>query len=247
MRSVTRRMLGRGGKTNSFWAWYSFKMSFWIVPESVGTLHPRRVGHAHIHGHDHRRRGVDRHRGAHRAQVDSREERLHVRQGVDGDSGPSHLSLGQRIVGVPSEQGGHVEGRREAVTAGAEQLLEAAVGVGGRAEAGELSHRPQARAVHGGVRTTGVGELARATPRPRGRTPARAGRPTWSRTCAWRFGERVEGVLPDARSAIPPYYFNIKVNPSDQSKSPAARRRLGQRVEEGAERSGSSNPRSEKT
>ena len=40
MRSVTRRMLGRGGKTNSFWAWYSFKMSFWMVPESAARATP---------------------------------------------------------------------------------------------------------------------------------------------------------------------------------------------------------------
>ena len=32
MVSRTRRIDGRGGKTNSFWAWYSFRMSFWSVP-----------------------------------------------------------------------------------------------------------------------------------------------------------------------------------------------------------------------
>ena len=30
--SVTIRIEGRGGKTNSFWAWNSLSMSFWIVP-----------------------------------------------------------------------------------------------------------------------------------------------------------------------------------------------------------------------
>src|SRR5438876_216398 len=30
--SVTRRMEGRGGKMYSFWAMYSFRMSFWRVP-----------------------------------------------------------------------------------------------------------------------------------------------------------------------------------------------------------------------
>jgi len=34
MVSRTRRIDWRGGKTNSFWAWYSFKMSFWRVPPS---------------------------------------------------------------------------------------------------------------------------------------------------------------------------------------------------------------------
>ena len=32
MVSRTRRMLWRGGNTNSFWAWYSFRMSFCRVP-----------------------------------------------------------------------------------------------------------------------------------------------------------------------------------------------------------------------
>ena len=32
--SRTRRIEGRGGNTNSFCAWYSFKMSFWSVPPS---------------------------------------------------------------------------------------------------------------------------------------------------------------------------------------------------------------------
>ena len=40
MRSVTSRTLGRGGKTNSFWAWYSFKMSFWIVPDRSARSTP---------------------------------------------------------------------------------------------------------------------------------------------------------------------------------------------------------------
>ena len=32
--SRTSRIDWRGGKTNSFWAWYSFKMSFCSVPPS---------------------------------------------------------------------------------------------------------------------------------------------------------------------------------------------------------------------
>ena len=30
--SRTSRIDWRGGNTNSFWAWYSFRMSFWRVP-----------------------------------------------------------------------------------------------------------------------------------------------------------------------------------------------------------------------
>jgi hypothetical protein len=41
MLSATRRMLGRGGKTNSFWAWYSFRMSFWSVPPRAARSAPQ--------------------------------------------------------------------------------------------------------------------------------------------------------------------------------------------------------------
>ncbi len=37
---MTRRTEGRGGKTYSFWAWYSFKMSFCRVPESAERSTP---------------------------------------------------------------------------------------------------------------------------------------------------------------------------------------------------------------
>ena len=52
MTSVTSRTDGRGGKTYSFWAWYSFKMSFWSVPEQRGPVDAGPVGHAHVHGED---------------------------------------------------------------------------------------------------------------------------------------------------------------------------------------------------
>ena len=40
--SVTRRTDGRGGNTYSFCAWYSFKMSFWMVPERSARATPVR-------------------------------------------------------------------------------------------------------------------------------------------------------------------------------------------------------------
>jgi hypothetical protein len=38
--SRTSRIDSRGGNTNSFWAWYSFKMSFWSVPPSFARVTP---------------------------------------------------------------------------------------------------------------------------------------------------------------------------------------------------------------
>ena len=40
--SATRRIDGRGGKMNSFCAWYSFRMSFWSVPPSAARSTPLR-------------------------------------------------------------------------------------------------------------------------------------------------------------------------------------------------------------
>ena len=40
MTSRTSRMLGRGGNTNSFCAWYSLRMSFWSVPPSRARSTP---------------------------------------------------------------------------------------------------------------------------------------------------------------------------------------------------------------
>ena len=39
--SHTSRTDGSGGKTNSFWAWNSFRMSFWMVPRSCFQSMPR--------------------------------------------------------------------------------------------------------------------------------------------------------------------------------------------------------------
>src|SRR6266566_5790914 len=39
--STTSRIEGSGGKIHSFCAWYSFRMSFWIVPRSVDQDAPR--------------------------------------------------------------------------------------------------------------------------------------------------------------------------------------------------------------
>ncbi len=40
MVSVTSRIEGRGGKMYSFCAMYSFRMSFWMVPESFSQAAP---------------------------------------------------------------------------------------------------------------------------------------------------------------------------------------------------------------
>ena len=126
-----------------------------------GPLDPGTVGHADVHGQEGRRGRVDRHRRRDATEVDVGEEPLHVGLRVHGHPGPADLAPGQGVVGVAPEERGHVEGRRQPVTTGPQQFLEALVGVGRRPESGELAHRPETRAVHGGVRPPGVGELSR--------------------------------------------------------------------------------------
>ena len=104
---------------------------------------------------------VDRHRCGDRAEVDVGVEVLHVAQGVDGDTGAADLTERPRRVGVVAHEGGHVEGGGETHAAVAEDLLEAGVGVLGRAEAGEHPHRPETRAVAGGVQASGERVLPR--------------------------------------------------------------------------------------
>jgi hypothetical protein len=59
------------------------------------------------------------------------------------------------MVGVVAHQRGHVERRREACLPVLEQVPEPFVGLLGRAEAGELPHRPEPASVHRRVDTAG--------------------------------------------------------------------------------------------
>ncbi len=160
MTSVTSRTEGRGGKTYSFCAWYSFKMSFWSVPERAARSTPVRSATPTYMASMGAAAELIVMDVETLPEIDAREQRLHVVLGVDGDTGPPDLSLRPGVVGVTAQQRRHVERGRQPVTAGTEQLLEAAVRVRGRAEPRELTHRPQAGAVHGGVGPSRVGVLA---------------------------------------------------------------------------------------
>ena len=91
---------------------------------------------------------VDRHRGRDLAERDAVEERLHVVERVDRHALAPDLAERARVVGVEAHQRRHVERGREAGLPVLEQVVEALVRLLGRAEAGELAHRPQAPAVH---------------------------------------------------------------------------------------------------
>ena len=140
---------------------YSLRMSVWIVPPSCSGGTPCSLGRDDVEGEQDRRRRVDRHRDGDLAERDALEERLHVVERVDGDALAADLAERAGVVGVVAHQRRHVERGREPGLAVVEQVAEALVGLLGRAEAGELAHRPEPAAVHRRVGAAGEGILAR--------------------------------------------------------------------------------------
>ena len=117
--SRTSRIDGRGGNTNSFCAWYSFRMSFCSVPPSAARGTPAASAWATYMAKITAAGELIVIDVVTVAQVDAAVEVLHVGQGVDGHAAPADLALGHRVVGVEPHQRGHVEGGRQPVAAGA--------------------------------------------------------------------------------------------------------------------------------
>ena len=117
-------------------------------PAQRGSLDALLLGHADVEREQHRRRAVDRHRGRDLAERDPVEQRLRVGERVDRHALAPDLAERAGVVGVVAHQRRHVEGRREAGLPVLEQVAEALVRLLGRAEAGELPHRPEPAAVH---------------------------------------------------------------------------------------------------
>jgi hypothetical protein len=89
------------------------------------------------------------------------EQHLHVAHRVDGDPAFADLAERQRRVGVVAHQGRKIEGGGEAGLPLLVEVLEALVGLGSRAEAGEHPHGPEPAAIHGGLHAPGEGVFAR--------------------------------------------------------------------------------------
>ena len=96
---------------------------------------------------------------------------------ADRHAAGAELALGHRVVVVVAVQGRHVVRDREPGATRRDQLLEAVVGVLGRAEAGEHAHRPQPAPVAGGMdaaregRLTGQAQVVDLVPAGRRRHP----------------------------------------------------------------------------
>src|SRR5262249_4661222 len=104
---------------------------------------------------------VDGHRCGDPPEVDVPEQILEVGEGVDRRASLSYLTCTSRVIRVASHQGGQIKSRAQPVAAGAQDLLEASIGVLRRPEPGEHPHGPRLRAVHRGVGSPGVREQAR--------------------------------------------------------------------------------------
>ena len=178
--SATIRIDGRGGKMNSFCAWYSLRMSFWRVPPKP-RLDAAPLGHVDVHRQQDGGRRVDRHGRRDLREVDLAVEVLHVGERVDGDAALAHLAQRQRVVRVAAHEGGQVERGRQPVAAVGQQLPEPPVGVGRGAEAANMrivqSFDRYIEAY--GPRYTAT---RRGTRRRPGRRRARPAAPTWCRS-----------------------------------------------------------------
>src|SRR6267378_3357554 len=95
--------------------------------------------------------GVDGHGRGDFFEGDAVEERLHVFEGVDGDTDFADFAESERMVGIHANLRGQIEGDGKTGLALAQEVAVALVGFGGGAEAGVLAHGPEAAAVHGGV------------------------------------------------------------------------------------------------
>ena len=142
-------------------AMYSFSTSFWVVPRELCGRHALLLADELVQEQQHRRGGVDRHRGRDLGQRDAVEHPPHVVDRVDGHAGAAHLARAQRVVRVAAELGGEVEGHREARRPVLDQVAEALVRLRRGGVARVLAHRPRAAAVHVGVDAAGERVVAR--------------------------------------------------------------------------------------
>src|SRR3989442_1495578 len=114
-----------------------------------------------VHREQHRRGGVDGHRGGHPVERDALGQARQIVHRVDRHPRAAHLPLGHGMIGVVPHLRGEIERHREPRLTGGEEMTEPRVGLFGGAEPGVLPHGPQLAAVHRGVHTARERECPR--------------------------------------------------------------------------------------
>ena len=156
--SVMSRIDCRGGKMYSFWA-MNFRMSFWIVPESVFQSAPccsataryiaKIIGAGELIV-------IDVVMPAREMPSNSRSMSARVTTLTPHlPTSPSESSW----IGIASHQRRQIERDAEAAAARLQQALETLVGLFRRPEPRELPHRPEPAAVAGRVDAARVGKI----------------------------------------------------------------------------------------
>ena len=109
------------------------------------------LGGDDVERHDRQHRAVHGHRHGHLVERDAGEQRPHVVDRVDRDTGHADVAGDARMVAVVAAVGGEIEGDREALLSGGEVAAVEGVGVFGGGEAGVLPDRPGLGDIHGRV------------------------------------------------------------------------------------------------
>ena len=112
--SITSRMEGSGGKRNSFWAMYSLRMSFWMVPPSAGRGTPRFSAAAMYMAQMIAAGPLMVIEVVTWSSGMSVEQHLHVGQRGDGHAALAELAQASGASVVVAVEGGHVEGDGQA-------------------------------------------------------------------------------------------------------------------------------------
>src|SRR6476620_2672279 len=101
----------------------------------------------------------DRHRRRHCAKINSGEQQIHIRRGVDRNTAMTYLTQTAAVVGIPTHQRWHIERHAEPAATRCQDHLVALVGLLGVAESGELSNGPRTSAIATRVEAPSNGKL----------------------------------------------------------------------------------------
>jgi hypothetical protein len=144
---------------------FQFGTSFFqdvVLNRSVKLIRgdPLFLGHHDVHGQQDGGRSIDGHGSGNFFQRDLVEKGFHVPQRVDGHPYLSHLSLGQRMIGIVADLGRQVKGHGEAGLAVFQEVTVTPVRILSGPEPRILAHGPEAAPVHGGLDAAGVREFS---------------------------------------------------------------------------------------